>query len=51
MTAQGGKMRQCVRASRIVAVLLAFASVTATGQDYPSKPIRIIGAASGGNSD
>src|SRR3954468_21884130 len=50
-TRTGGKMRQCVRAARIGVVLLAFASATATGQDFPVKPIRIIGAASGGNSD
>jgi tripartite-type tricarboxylate transporter receptor subunit TctC len=44
-------MRNPLRAAALAAVLLATASEIAVAQDYPAKPIRIIGAASGGNSD
>ena len=36
---------------RVAAITLALSSVAAVAQEFPSKPIRVIAAASGGNAD
>src|SRR5687768_9893462 len=45
-------MRYCVSCSSLTAAMLALSSTTAIAQEqFPSKPIRVIAAASGGNAD